>query len=108
MVGTRGVPARYGGFETAVEEIGKRLAAGGHEVTVYCRGERHPEPEYLGMRLVYLPAIEKKVAETLSHTGLSVLHAFRGKIGKEGADVALLFNAANAPMLPVLRTLRIP
>ncbi|WP_242885798.1 DUF1972 domain-containing protein [Actinomadura litoris] len=108
MVGTRGVPARYGGFETAVEEIGQRLAAGGHEVMVYCRGERHPEPEYLGMRLIYLPAIEKKVAETLSHTGLSVLHAFRGKIAREGADVALLFNAANAPLLPVLRTLRIP
>lgn len=108
MVGTRGVPARYGGFETAVEEIGKRLAAGGHEVMVYCRGERHPEPEYLGMRLIHLPAIEKKVAETLSHTGLSVMHAFRDKMTREGADAALLFNAANAPLLPVLRTLRIP
>lgn len=108
MVGTRGVPARYGGFETAVEEIGKRLVTAGHEVTVYCRGERHPEPEYLGMRLVYLPAVEKKVAETLSHTGLSVLHAFRSKIARDGADVALVFNAANAPLLPVLRTLRIP
>ncbi|WP_199487454.1 DUF1972 domain-containing protein [Actinomadura spongiicola] len=108
MVGTRGVPARYGGFETAVEEIGKRLAADGHEVMVYCRGERHPEPEYLGMRLIHLPAIEKKVAETLSHTGLSVAHAFRRKMAREGADVALLFNAANAPLLPVLRTLRVP
>ncbi|MBW8481608.1 DUF1972 domain-containing protein [Actinomadura parmotrematis] len=107
MVGTRGVPARYGGFETAVEEIGKRLAAAGHEVTVYCRGERYGD-EYLGMRLVYLPAIEKKVAETLSHTGLSMMHAFREKIGRDGADVALVFNAANAPLLPVLRTLRIP
>ena len=36
-MGTRGVPADYGGFETAVEEIGWRLAARGHEVTVYCR-----------------------------------------------------------------------
>ena len=34
MVGTRGVPAKYGGFETAVEEIGMRLALRGHEVTV--------------------------------------------------------------------------
>ncbi|WP_433333631.1 DUF1972 domain-containing protein [Spirillospora sp. CA-294931] len=108
MVGTRGVPARYGGFETAVEEIGKRLAAAGHEVTVYCRGERHPEPEYLGMRLVHLPALEKKVAETLTHTGLSTLHAARRKIARQGADVALVFNAANAPLLPVLRALRIP
>ncbi|WP_033322155.1 DUF1972 domain-containing protein [Actinomadura atramentaria] len=103
MIGTRGVPARYGGFETAVEEIGRRLAAGGHRVTVYCRGERHPEREYLGMRLVHLPAVRRKVAETLSHTGLSVLHAaFRRP------DAAIVFNAANAPLLPVLRTLRIP
>ncbi|MEU5880185.1 DUF1972 domain-containing protein [Spirillospora sp. NPDC047279] len=108
MVGTRGVPARYGGFETAIEEIGKRLAAGGHEVTVYCRGERHPESEYLGMRLVHLPAIEKKVAETLSHTGLSVLHVARERFARKGPDVALVFNAANSPLLPVLRTLRIP
>lgn len=103
MIGTRGVPARYGGFETAVEEVGRRLAAGGHEVTVYCRGERHPESEYLGMRLVHRPALRKKVAETLTHTGLSVLHAARHR-----PDAALVFNAANAPLLPVLRTMRIP
>ncbi|MDX6738515.1 DUF1972 domain-containing protein [Actinocorallia sp. A-T 12471] len=103
MIGTRGVPARYGGFETAVEEIGRRLAADGHGVTVYTRGEPHPEPTYLGMDLVHLPAIQKKVAETLSHTALSVLHAARRR-----PDVALVFNAANAPLLPVLRALRVP
>ncbi|MEW2359029.1 DUF1972 domain-containing protein [Spirillospora sp. NPDC029432] len=102
------MPARYGGFETAVEEIGRRLAASGHEVTVYCRGERHPESEYLGMRLVHLPALKKKVAETLTHTGLSVLHAAGRRCARRGPDVALVFNAANAPLLPVLRTLRIP
>ena len=37
MVGTRGVPAAYGGFETAVEEVGRRLAADGHRVVVYTR-----------------------------------------------------------------------
>ena len=37
LVGTRGVPAAYSGFETAVENIGSRLAARGHDVTVYCR-----------------------------------------------------------------------
>jgi len=108
MVGTRGVPARYGGFETAVEEIGRRLAASGHQVTVYCRGERHPEREYLGMRLVHLPAVRAKAAETLSHTALSVLHTAGRRIARRGPDVALVFNAANAPLLPVLRALRIP
>jgi len=37
LLGTRGVPARYGGFETAVEEVGRRLADKGHRVVVYCR-----------------------------------------------------------------------
>ncbi|MGH3469355.1 MAG: DUF1972 domain-containing protein, partial [Thermocrispum sp.] len=37
MIGTRGVPARYGGFETCVEEVGGRLVDRGHRVTVYCR-----------------------------------------------------------------------
>ncbi len=108
LVGTRGVPARYGGFETAVEEIGKRLAAGGHEVTVYCRrprGSREaPLPtEYLGMRLVVLPAVRARAAETLTHTGLSVAHLCR-----HGTDAAFVFNAANAPLLPLLRIARIP
>lgn len=108
MVGTRGVPARYGGFETAVEEIGRRLAEAGHEVTVYCRGERHSESHHLGMRLVHLPSVHHKAAETLSHTWWSVLHAAGRRITRRGPDVALVFNAANAPLLPVLRALRIP
>src|SRR5690606_7170961 len=108
LVGTRGVPARYGGFETAVEEIGKRLAASGHEVTVYCRRPRgsrdDPLPaEYLGMRLVVLPAVRSRAAETLTHTGLSVAHLCR-----HGTDAAFVFNAANAPLLPLLRAARIP
>ena len=37
MIGTRGVPANYGGFETCVEELGKRLVDKEHSVTVYCR-----------------------------------------------------------------------
>ena len=105
MLGTRGVPAAYGGFETAVEEIGSRLAALGHEITVYCRstpGAR--QSTHLGMRLVHLPALKVKVAETLSHSALSVAHlAF-----SRSHDVAFVFNAANAPFVPALRARRIP
>ncbi|MFZ2481762.1 MAG: hypothetical protein WAW78_13990, partial [Propioniciclava sp.] len=75
MIGTRGVPAAYGGFETAVEEIGRRLVERGHAVTVYTRGSATRQREYLGMKLVHLPAAPAKQVETLSHTGLSVLHA---------------------------------
>ena len=103
MIGTRGVPAKYGGFETAVEEVGRRLVGLGHEVVVFCRNGDDDRPEHLGMRLVHLPAVRHKVLETLSHTALSVLrHEARS------ADVAIVFNAANAPLLPVLRAAGVP
>lgn len=105
MIGTRGVPAAYGGFETAVEEIGRRLVDRGHDVTVYCRRTTQPTPkEHLGMKLVELPALRHKILETLSHTGLSVLHASL----RRPADVAFVFNAANAPFVPLLRLRGIP
>ena len=105
MIGTRGVPATYGGFETAVEEIGRRLVDRGHDVTVYCRHSNQPVPrEYLGMTLVELPALRHKVLETLSHTLLSVLHTTTHR----RPDVAFVFNAANAPFVPVLRLRGIP
>lgn len=103
MIGTRGVPARYGGFETAIEEIGKILIRRGHQVTVFCRGGDPRLSSHEGMQLVHLPSIKRKVSETLSHTALSVLHREARQ-----ADVAFVFNAANAPLLPVLRSLRVP
>jgi glycosyltransferase involved in cell wall biosynthesis len=104
MIGTRGVPAAYGGFETAVEEIGARLVDRGHEVTVYCRNADDAAPEWRGMRLVHLPALHLKTAETLSHTAASTLHLTFART----ADVAFVFNAANAPLVPWIRALGIP
>ncbi len=105
MVGTRGVPARYGGFETAVEEVGKRLAARGHSVRVYCRDGNVPETmtSYLGMELVTLPTVRKRSLDTLAHTGISSMHLIRNR-----TDVAFVFNSANAPFLPLLRAAGIP
>ncbi|WP_036288580.1 glycosyltransferase [Microbacterium sp. MRS-1] len=104
MIGTRGVPASYGGFETAVEEVGKRLVERGHDITVYTRGSEHREREYLGMRVVHLPALRQKQLETLSHTGLSALHA----VSRKAPDAAFVFNAANSPFVPLLRARGIP
>jgi glycosyltransferase involved in cell wall biosynthesis len=100
LIGTRGVPANYGGFETCVEEIGSRLADRGHSVTVYCRESYYKNkiPTYKGMKLIYLPNIEKKAFDTLSHTFLSMLHAtFRWY------DVYMVFNAANSPTVLIPR-----
>jgi glycosyltransferase involved in cell wall biosynthesis len=76
FIGGRGVISKYSGIETYYEEVGKRLAQRGHEVTVYCRNYFTPaQPEYEGMRLVRLPTIRSKHLETLIHTLLSTAHA---------------------------------
>lgn len=97
FIGTRGVPARYGGFETCAEELGKRLAARGHDVCVYCRrGPENPRPaSYLGMKLVHLPVIRLRSLETLSHVTLALLHALFAR----RHDVILVFNYASSPLL---------
>ena len=105
LIGTRGVPAHYGGFETAVEEVGARLADRGHAVRVYCRSGNSDAPlaSFRGMTLVTLPAARRRSLETLTHTGLSVAH-----LAARRTDVAIVFNAANAVWLPVVRAARIP
>lgn len=102
MIGTRGVPANYGGFETCVEELGKRLVERGHEITVYCRNSYYKTKldSYCGIKLVYLPNLKKKSLDTLSHTFLSVLHASTNNF-----DVIMVFNAANSPTLFLPRLL---
>lgn len=100
ILGTRGVPARYGGFETFAEQLSTRLVARGHDVTVYCRAHyiSPRQIEYRGVRLVILPTIRHKYFDTIAHTFLSALHAVGGRY-----DAALICNAANAPFLPILR-----
>src|ERR1700731_1289126 len=90
ILGTRGIPASYGGFETFAEELSTRLAARGHAVTVYCR-QRHSAPAYRGVTLQYLPTFRHKYFDTIVHTALSTLHL----LGRR-ADAALYCNAANA------------
>ena len=99
IAGTRGIPANYGGFETFAEELSRRLAERGHDVTVYCR-TRHSQTTYLGVKLVTLPTIRHKYLDTIVHTFFSTLHLL-----VHPPDVALYCNAANAifTILPPLR-----
>jgi glycosyltransferase involved in cell wall biosynthesis len=93
ILGTRGIPAKYGGFETFAEELATRLAARGHDVTVYGRSNniRYPHRTYKGVRLAILPTIGTKHLDTVAHTFLSVLHAVPKRF-----DCILMCNAANA------------
>lgn len=93
IAGTRGIPARYGGFETFAEELATRLVSRGHRVTVYGRSHnvRHRERTYRGVRLVVLPTIPTKHLDTVAHTFLSMVHSLF-----QAYDVMLVCNAANA------------
>ena len=124
ILGTRGVPPEYGGFETFAAELGARLARRGHGVTVYCRrgglpsgqvagspksygqlgnpATRQPD-HWNGIRRIVLPSLPGKYLETVTHTFVSALDALRRDF-----DVVLLCNAANAFTIPLLRAGRIP
>lgn len=97
ILGTRGIPARYGGFETFAEELSTRLVSRGHRVTVYCR-ERPQQPLWRGVDLRYLPALHSKYLETLQHTFCSTID-----LATHQYDVALYCNAANAIFTPLAR-----
>src|SRR5688572_12072283 len=92
-LGTRAIPARYGGFETLAEELSARLAARGHDVTVYTR-PRYAEPslsEWRGAKVRVLPTIPTKYLDTVTHGLLSGVDA----AGKR-FDAVLFCNAINA------------
>ncbi len=100
ILGTRGVPASYGGFETFAEELGARLVERGHEVTVY--GRSHVVPAgittHRGIRIRRLPTIRHKYLDTVLHGAISVLDALPRRY-----DVVLICNNANAPFALVPR-----
>ena len=106
ILGTRGIPASYSGFETAAEQLASRLSERGHEVVVYCRPHvvdrslRH----WRGARLVHLPTIRNKYLDTFAHTLLSALHSAR----RLRPDVALFFIAGNSPLCLITRRAGIP
>lgn len=95
LLGSRGIPARYSGFETFYEQLATRLADRGHEVTVYNRSHfiRDVHDEYRGVRLVSLPCVRTKHLETISHTFLSTLHAVTRKY-----DIVYYCIVGNAPV----------
>ena len=99
-LGTRGIPANYGGFETFAEELSWRLAKRGHQVTVYCRAHytSHEQSFYRGVRLVVLPTIRHKYLDTVAHSFVSALHSLG-----QGYDAVLVCNAANSLFIPIIR-----
>jgi glycosyltransferase involved in cell wall biosynthesis len=96
LMGTRGIPANYGGFETFYENLAPRLVARGHEVTVYNRPHaigRIDRHEYRGVRLINVPSIRTKHLDTITHTFASVIHGLRQRY-----DIVYVCGVGNTPV----------
>ncbi|MDQ1710950.1 MAG: hypothetical protein QOE45_400 [Frankiaceae bacterium] len=103
IVGTRGIPANYGGFETFAENLALRLVERGIPVTVYCRSHYATAgTQWRGVTLVTLPTLRSKYLDTIVHTALSALHL----VTRTRIRDVVMCNAANAPVLPFLRLAR--
>lgn len=103
LLGSRGIPASYSGFETFYEQLATRLVMRGHTVTVYNRAHhvKYMEKEYKGVRLVRLPSIPSKHLDTISHTFISLVHALIS-----GNDIYYICIVGNSPLCLLTKALR--
>jgi glycosyltransferase involved in cell wall biosynthesis len=102
MIGIKAIPARFGGFETAVDEISRGLVKLGHQVCVYNRAgmSEHTGHLYEGVELITVPTLRSKNLSTISHAFLCTLHvAFRQ------VDVVHYFTTGATLFAPIPRFL---
>ncbi len=94
LIGTRGYPYVYSGYETFAKELSERLVKRGIKVTIYCHKNlfKTRPKEINGIHLIYLPAIETKILSQLSHSLFAFLHACL-----QSYDVIIAVNSANGP-----------
>ena len=94
IIGSRGYPIVYSGYETFVKEVSERLVAQNIDVRVYC--QKHlftTRPKTVnGVELIYMPTVQTKSLNQLVHSFFSMVHACCSKV-----DVILVVNAANGP-----------
>ncbi len=105
IIGSRGFPSTYGGYETLVRNVAREWTAQGHNVTVYCRTRpgRRRTWDVDGVRCIWTPGRDTKSLSTLSFGLTSHLDAFARRF-----DAALVLNIANGFFLPLLRARGIP
>ncbi len=103
IMGCRGIPQCWTGFETFAEELSTRLVDLGHRVTVYCREEysgRQPGEEYKGVQLVYTPYLKNRELERISHETVSLADSLRRDV-----DIYYVLGTPSAPLWAMARPL---
>jgi glycosyltransferase involved in cell wall biosynthesis len=105
IIGSRGFPSTYGGYETLVRHLAPYLVRAGHDVTVYCRARPEGRRAWVteGVRCIATPGRDTKSISTLSFGMTGILDA-----SLRGYDSILVLNIANGFWLPALRIARTP
>jgi glycosyltransferase involved in cell wall biosynthesis len=105
IIGSRGYPYVYSGYETLVKNIGERMVTGGAQVTVYCHSYLFDQkPKQLnGINLKYIPTIKSKSLSQPIHSFLAFWHA-----AFSNADVVLVLNVSNGPFGIITRLFKKP
>jgi glycosyltransferase involved in cell wall biosynthesis len=105
IIGSRGYPYVYSGYETLVKNIGERMVTGGAQVTVYCHSYLFDQkPKQLnGIHLKYIPTIKSKSLSQPIHSFLAFWHA-----AFSNADVVLVLNVSNGPFGIITRLFKKP
>ena len=100
IIGTRGIPASYSGFETSVQETAIRFVQDKINTTVYCRSNHYEKKlnEYKGVQLAYLPSLKSKHLDTITNTFLSFFHLLFKKY-----DIVIVYGVGNALFIPLIK-----
>jgi glycosyltransferase involved in cell wall biosynthesis len=100
MIGIKSIPAHFGGFETAADEISRGLVKLGHEVVVYNRAgmSNYPGRFYEGVELVALPTLSSKNLSTVCHAFLATLRVIFRRV-----DVVHYFTTGATLFAPLPR-----
>lgn len=102
ILGSRGYPSTYGGFETLVRHLAPFLSQRGHAVTVYCREAkgiwRWRKDEVEGVARVFTPGLDTKAASTLTYGLTSSIDALHRRY-----DAVIILNVANGFYLPIIQ-----
>lgn len=95
ILGTRGIPARHGGFETFAERLALYLTQRGWHVSVYCQGDREltsPQIDvWQGIQRITLPARRDGALGTIEFDWVSVRDVVKMR---PGVALTLGYNTA--------------
>jgi len=105
ILGSRGFPSTYGGYETLVRHLARRWVAEGHDITVYCRSRSESRRRWAteGVQCRWTPGIDSKSLSTLTFGATAHLDAML-----QGFDAVLVLNVANGFFLPLLKAVNVP